>query len=124
MLSELVLCSISKNKLYSKIYTESHQGTYVSYLRGTRCVDETAFFHEVSASFQFPCYFGENWAALDECLCDLDWLQFDRVFIAVDDFGLSFNGNKKLQALLIKYFTFMVEHWKKEGVPVTVWLNN
>jgi len=33
-----------------------------------------ALFDEFSAAFQFPYYFGENWAAFDECLADLSWL--------------------------------------------------
>ena len=115
---------MSKNALYQKVYQESHQGTYTAYLRGSRCTGEVEFFREISASFQFPCYFGENWTALDECLCDLEWLNFARIFIAVDDFNLIFNGDKDLQALLIKYFTIMIEHWEKEGVPVIIWLNS
>lgn len=124
MLSEIVVCSLSKDEVYHKIYEESNQGTYVSYLRGNRCYDEIAFFHEVSASFQFPWYFGENWAAFDECICDLDWLQFQRIFLAIDDFSAVFNGDKALQNRLIKYFKIMVEYWKGNGISVTIWLNN
>lgn len=40
-------------------------------------------FDEVSASLQFPYYFGENWAAFDECIADLSWLPADDYLICI-----------------------------------------
>ena len=42
--------------------------------RKARTLDE--FFDEFAAAFQFPYYFGENWAAFRDCISDLDWLPF------------------------------------------------
>lgn len=124
MSSNLIKSRLSKEELYTKIYHVSHKGYYVSYIRGSRCKSEKDFFLEISASLQFPYYFGENWAALDECLCDLEWLLFDGLFLVVDDFNLIFCGNKQLQEMLIKYFSIMANYWKENNVPVEIWLNN
>jgi hypothetical protein len=42
--------------------------------RGSKMKRVNDLFNEFAAAFQFPCYFGENWAAFDECLRDLTWL--------------------------------------------------
>lgn len=121
-------CSITADAVYKIVYSESHSGAYVSYLRGKRCQTEDSFFKEISASFQFPDYYGENWDATDECLCDLEWLAFSKIIVVIDDFSCMFSGQEFIQNILqnrvIKYFGIMIEYWKEQGVPVEVWLNN
>jgi hypothetical protein len=46
----------------------------VRFLRGSKMKTERGLFDELSAAFQFPYYFGDNWDALDECMADLSWL--------------------------------------------------
>ncbi len=118
------ICAMTAEEAYKKFYNASQQDFYVAYWRGKRCVDEDAFFREASASFQFPDYFGENWPAFDECICDLDWLKFQRIFLLVDNFNWIFNGNKVLQNRLIEYLTIMDKYWQQEGVDIEIWLIN
>jgi hypothetical protein len=40
---------------------------------------------------QFPCYFGENWNALNDCLNDLEWLPGDAYVLFVT------NSNRLLE---------------------------
>ena len=49
-------------------------GGVIRFLRGEKMRTPAALFDEIAAALQFPYYFGENWAALDECIQDLDWL--------------------------------------------------
>ena len=58
--------ALTYGEIYHKIWQESQTGAYVSYLRGKNCKTEDDFLREVAASFQFPYYYGENWAAFDE----------------------------------------------------------
>jgi RNAse (barnase) inhibitor barstar len=36
----------------------------------------------IAKELRFPAYFGQNWSALFDCLCDLSWLDKRRVIIA------------------------------------------
>lgn len=49
-------------------------GLTVRTVRGAKMYSTVTLMNEVSAALQFPHYFGENWAALDECLADMEWL--------------------------------------------------
>lgn len=128
MNNHMKTCAYTKGEIYTKLCGEAESGAYTSYIRGMRCKTEKDFFCEISASFQFPYYFGENWAAMDECLCDLEWLCAERIFVVIDDFSLIFSGQQEIQNhlknMLVKYFCVMIEYWKSQNIPVDIWLNN
>ncbi|WP_417556076.1 barstar family protein [Microbacterium sp.] len=49
-------------------------GFTVRTLRGRKMRELHSLFDEFSAALQFPYYFGENWAAFQECISDMEWL--------------------------------------------------
>lgn len=61
----------------------SDAGLTVRQLRGCKTRTMQGLFDEVSAALQFPSYFGENWAAFDECLADMDWLLPTQGFVLI-----------------------------------------
>ena len=128
MHTKLNKLSLSKGEIYTQMCVRAENGYYTAYLRGKRCKTEDKFFDEVSAAFQFPYYFGENWPATDECLCDLEWLYTSKIFVVIDDFSCMFSDQTHIQNILqnrvVKYFDIMISYWKEQGIPVEVWLNN
>jgi hypothetical protein len=54
-------------------------------VRGKKMRTTPALYDEFAAALQFPYYFGENGAAFDECLTDLEWLPADAYTILVSD---------------------------------------
>lgn len=49
----------------------------------------------LAQSLRFPRYFGWNWDALEECLCDLTWLaNVDRVVLVHEGLPLSPQGEQ------------------------------
>ncbi|HEY2213168.1 MAG TPA: barstar family protein [Bradyrhizobium sp.] len=61
-------------------------GTAVRFVRGNKMRRVDPLFDELSAAFQFPHYFGENWAALADCLGDLEWLGAPHVVLIISRF--------------------------------------
>jgi hypothetical protein len=52
-------------------------------VRGRKMHQKPGLFDEFAAALQFPDYFGENWAAFDECLSDLEWLPREAGYVLV-----------------------------------------
>ena len=61
----------------------SEDGLTVRVVRGSKMRTVSGLFDEFAAALQFPYYFGENWAAFDECLSDMDWLPMGAGLVVV-----------------------------------------
>ncbi|MFB6448777.1 barstar family protein [Bradyrhizobium tunisiense] len=49
---------------------------------------KTALLVTIATQLRFPNYFGGNWDALEECICDLSWLPTGLVLVKHDDLPL------------------------------------
>lgn len=54
-------------------------------IEGNNCTTLDRLFGEFAKAFEFPDYFGYNWAAFDECLNDLEWLSADAYLLLLTD---------------------------------------
>lgn len=88
--NDLVYCISSKSEITDFVWAGSlHDDREISFrwVRGTKMVTTEGLWDEVSAAFQFPYYFGENWAAYEECLMDLDWIDAHGYVMVLFDFS-------------------------------------
>ncbi len=51
-------------------------------------VRKAELLEELAAQLRFPWYFGQNWDALDECLQDFHWMDYDRIVLVHHDLPL------------------------------------
>ena len=84
----LLVCTAGASDLcdYGWRIAAQDAATAVRFVRGSKMRTANALFDEIAAACQFPYYFGENWAALAECLGDLDWLDTSRFVLVVTEF--------------------------------------
>jgi Barstar (barnase inhibitor) len=75
--------------------------TTTRFIRGSRCKTYAHLLQEFAAALQFPYYFGENWAAFDECVNDLSWLPAKKYVIVITNTNLvlSQEGGKAFNLL-------------------------
>ena len=64
-------------------------------------------------ALRFPDYFGGNWDALDECICDLSWLPPGDVILSHKDLPLS--GDRALLSTYLVILKRAVENWNTTG---------
>ncbi|MBB6402497.1 RNAse (barnase) inhibitor barstar [Methanococcus maripaludis] len=95
--------------------------SYVTKVNGSVCNNLDGLFSEFKQAFKFPNYFGYNWAAFDECLNDLDWIDTDAYFLIIADMDKVLPNDQINFERLLKYLSEAVNEWTKgrnyDGFP-------
>lgn len=74
---------------------------------------EDALLDALSAALRFPDYFGRNWNALDECICDLSWLPPGDVALVHRDLPLA--DNRASLSIYLSILHDAVGNWGTKG---------
>jgi Barstar (barnase inhibitor) len=91
-------------------------------LRGAKMRTESACFDETAAALQFPDYFGENWAAFDECLADLSWLPARALALIVTDAEQVLDAEPpQVFALWLEVLTRVAAAWAQPVAAGEAW---
>jgi RNAse (barnase) inhibitor barstar len=90
-------------------------------LSGRQLTDKAAMLEAVSTALRFPDYFGFNWDALDECLCDLSWHD-GPVALLVEDAAVPEEQAPEAWDILLDALAGAARFWRAEGRPFSVFL--
>jgi RNAse (barnase) inhibitor barstar len=74
-------------------------------------------FAVVASAMQFPDYFGHNWDALDECLCDMDWLPAEGYLLVLRDSAKGWSQNPYVLGRFVTTWLEASEYWMEEDTP-------
>ena len=118
--------NLSDDELYTYLYYKEHDNIRVCFVRCAFSTTLDGFFQEISCSLRFPSYFGWNWDAFDDCMCDLEWLKFTKMLIVVDHFGFVFRDEplkEKQVKLLSKHLNQISEFWRQHQIEIAIIFN-
>lgn len=92
------------------------------FLRGRKMRDANGLDNEFAAALQFPWYYGENWAAFDECLNDLNWLPAETylLFILNSD-EILITEDEEQFSVLVRILQETGEEWGKPVEASELW---
>lgn len=99
-------------KAYEFAWAVAKHGIASRVLRGSKMATLQATFDEIGAGLQFPQYFGENQAALAECITDMSWLPAEAyVVVVADAIRLLEHDSDDRFAMLVETFSEAGPEW-------------
>jgi hypothetical protein len=78
---------------------------------GARATTSATLFEEFAQAARLPGYFGRNWAALDECLADLEWLPGSSYVVTLRNPGRLLESAPRERPLFVKVITKVALEW-------------
>lgn len=111
--SHLVIAEQERFKNIYKKFTEIcfDKEIFCSMIEGKNCKKLKSLFEEFMVKLQFPNYFGENWAAFDECLNDLEWLEAEKYVLFINDIDKLLIKDRQEFKTFINILISAIDEW-------------
>lgn len=61
------------------------RNSYIGSINGTKCTTKDDALLEIGKAFDFPEHYGKNLDALYDCLTDLSWLHYNKVYLIINN---------------------------------------
>lgn len=82
----------------------------------TGCTDKAELLARIARTLRFPDWFGHNWDALSDCLCDLSWLSADAYRLEFLHAEALRTAAPETLATLCEILDETGDFWRAEGV--------
>lgn len=93
------------------------RGIHAPVLDGRALVTDDGLFTGVAQALQFPSYFGQNWDAFYDCICDLEWLPGTGYALVIRHATALWQETPRTAGQLVNSWLGAAEFWAKNGVP-------
>ena len=94
------------------------------HLDGRTIVDKPSFLSVAGVALAFPAYFGQNWDAFEEMICDLAWVPAAGYVLLYTD-AYRFAGARPAEwRIALAILHRAVDEWDRVGVPMYVLIAN
>lgn len=92
------------------------------YLDGHAVHNKTTFLQTIAGAMAFPSYFGQNWDALFDSICDLSWAPASGYVLLYDHVILFAQAHPDEWATARDILSDAAASWQANGVPFYVLL--
>lgn len=92
-------------------YKDCRKHIFCEVIDGCRCGDLDGLFNEFANVFSFPDYFGENWAAFDECINDLSWIKAEAYITIINSIDEVLKNEDEDFEIFISYLIRTIDEW-------------
>ena len=84
---------------------------------GRTCAAKEQLLRELGRALAFPDYFDPNWDALEECLCDLEWLPAEGYVLLIDHADQLLADEPDARSTLLSILRSTGKHWASQRPP-------
>lgn len=125
MEDRIIYSDISNADLYEKVVSPEYGRAAKAYINGRYCRTFDDFMADIATALRFPDWFGNSWAAFDDCIDDLDLQNPDRVLIVIYNASelFAFDDPRTNRELLRKHLNIAIENITQKGLPAEVIIN-
>jgi RNAse (barnase) inhibitor barstar len=98
----------------------STNNTFLAFLDGSKCTTMNDVYDNISKALQFPDYFGYNLDALDEAICDLDWIEEKTILLLIFNYDSFLSKEKDKLEIMNAIFSHAISELESNGVYFSV----
>lgn len=107
----IVLADLDSDQFALKVDELRNSGGQVIEIDGASATTSAALFDEFAQAARLPNYFGRNWAALDECLADLEWLPGASYVVILKNAHRLLEFSRQERKVFIRVITKVAVEW-------------